>query len=73
MIYTENYTGQKALFGTDGGGGEGGLDLSCNGLPEIPRPHRELQGVPKRMLLLSGFEFLTYRGVFLGVKNNSKN
>lgn len=43
MIYTENYTGQKALFGTDGGGGgEGGLDLSCNVLPEILRPHREL-------------------------------
>ena len=33
----------------------------------------ELQGVPKRMLLLSGFEFLTLGGVFLGVKNNSKN
>ena len=32
-----------------------------------------LQGVPKRMLLLSGFEFLTLGGVFLGVKNNSKN
>jgi hypothetical protein len=33
----------------------------------------KLQGVPKRMLLLSGFEFLTLGGVFLGVKNNSKN
>ena len=32
-----------------------------------------LQGVPKRMLLLSGFEFLTFGGVFLGVKNFSKN
>ena len=40
MIYTENYTGQKALFGTDGGGGgEGGLDLSCNVLPEILRQY----------------------------------
>ena len=33
----------------------------------------DLQGVPKRMLLLSGFEFLTLGGVFLGVENNSKN
>ena len=32
-----------------------------------------LQGVPKKMSLLSGFEFLTLWGVFLGVKNNSKN
>ena len=32
-----------------------------------------LQGVPRRMLLLSGFEFLTLGGVFLGVKNKSKN
>ena len=32
-----------------------------------------VQGVPKRMLLLSGFEFLTFGGVFLGVKNNPKN
>ena len=32
-----------------------------------------LQGVPKKMSLLSGFEFLTSLGVFLGVKNNSKN
>ena len=32
-----------------------------------------LQGVPKKMLLLSSFEFLTLGGVFLGVKNNSKN
>ena len=28
---------------------------------------------PKNMLLLSGFEFLTFGGVFLGVKNNPKN
>ena len=27
-----------------------------------------LQGVPKKMSLLSGFEFLTLGGVFLGVK-----
>ena len=33
----------------------------------------KLQGVPKKMLLLSSFEFLTLGGVFLGVKNNSKN
>ena len=32
-----------------------------------------LQGVPKRVGLLSSFEFLGLRGVFLGVKNNSKN
>ena len=32
-----------------------------------------LQGVPKRIGLLSSFEFLGLRGVFLGVKNNSKN
>ena len=32
-----------------------------------------LQGVPKKMLLLSGFEFLTMGGVFLGVKNDFKN
>ena len=28
----------------------------------------ELQGVPKKMVILSGFEFLTSGGVFLGVK-----
>ena len=32
-----------------------------------------LQGVPKKMVILSGFEFLTLGGVFTGVKNNSKN
>ena len=32
-----------------------------------------LQGVPKKMVIMSGFEFLTLRGVFLGVKDNSKN
>ena len=32
-----------------------------------------LQGVPKKMGLLSGFEFLGLGGVFLGVKNNAKN
>ena len=32
-----------------------------------------LQGVPKKIVILSGFEFLTLGGVFLGVKNNSKN
>ena len=33
----------------------------------------KLQGVPKKMVILSGFEFLTLGRVFLGVKNNSKN
>ena len=32
-----------------------------------------LQGVPKKMVIMSGFEFLTLEGVFIGVKNNSKN
>ena len=32
----------------------------------------KLQGVPKKMVILSGFEFLTLGGVFIGVKNNSK-
>ena len=27
-----------------------------------------IQGVPKKMVILSGFEFLTLGGVFLGVK-----
>ena len=27
-----------------------------------------LQGVPKKMVIMSGFEFLTLGGVFLGVK-----
>ena len=31
----------------------------------------QLQGVPKKMHLLSSFEFLTLGEVFLGVKNNS--
>ena len=35
--------------------------------------HLMLQGVPKKMLLLSSFEFLILGEVFLGVKNNSKN
>ena len=29
--------------------------------------------VSQKMLLLSSFEFLTLGGVFLGLKNNSKN
>ena len=33
----------------------------------------DLQGVPKKMVILSDFEFLTLGGVFLRVKNNSKN
>ena len=32
-----------------------------------------LQGVPKKIGILSSFEFLDLGGVFLGVKNNSKN
>ena len=32
-----------------------------------------LQGVPKKIGFLSSFEFLGSGGVFLGVKNNSKN
>ena len=32
-----------------------------------------LRGVLKRIGLLSSFEFLGLGGVFLGVKNNSKN
>ena len=35
--------------------------------------HLYIQGVPKKMLILSGFEFLTSGGVFLRVKNNSKD
>ena len=35
--------------------------------------YQNIQGVPKKMVILSGFEFLTLGGVFLGVKNNSKN
>ena len=35
MIYTENYTGQKAMFGTDGGGAH-----IC--LVMVHGPHREL-------------------------------
>ena len=34
---------------------------------------KELQGVPKKIGILSSFEFLDLGGVFLGVKNNSKN
>ena len=33
----------------------------------------DLQGVPKKMHLLSSFELLTLGGVFSDVKNNSKN
>ena len=33
----------------------------------------KIQGVPKKMVILSDFEFLTLGGVFLRVKNNSKN
>ena len=33
----------------------------------------ETTGCPKKMVIRKGFEFLTLGGVFLGVKNNSKN
>ena len=33
----------------------------------------QLQGVPKKIGLLSCFEFLGLGGVIIGVKNNSKN
>ena len=33
----------------------------------------QVQGVPKKIGILSSFEFLDLGGVFLGVKNNSKN
>ena len=47
----------------------GGVTARISGTesPEI------LQGVPKKMVILSGFEFLTLGGVFVGVKNNSRN
>ena len=32
-----------------------------------------IQGVPKKIGILSSFEFFDLGGVFLGVKNNSKN
>ena len=32
-----------------------------------------LQGVPKKIGILSSFEFLELGGVFLGIKNNSNN
>ena len=32
-----------------------------------------LQGVPQKIGILSSFKFLDLGGVFLGVKNNSKN
>ena len=47
--------------------------VPCTGPRYCTNIHSELQGVPKKMSLLSGFEFLTLGGVFLGVKNNSKN
>ena len=33
----------------------------------------KLQGVPKKIGILSSFEFFGLGGVFVGVKNNSKN
>ena len=38
-----------------------------------PQPVVLLQGVPKKIGLLSSVEFLGWGGVFLGVKNYSKN
>ena len=45
---------------------------SC-GSVAVGYKYQYLQGVPKKMVILSGFEFLTLGGVFLGVKINSKN
>ena len=44
-------------------------------LQQIDEEHSQLQlqGVPKKIGILSSFEFLDLGGVFLGVKNNSKN
>ena len=39
----------------------------------MPEKLVKLQGVPKKMWFKPIFEFLTLGGVFLGVKNNSKN
>ena len=36
--------------------------------PNMPHTNFQLQGVPKKMVILSGFEFLTLGGVFIGVK-----
>ena len=36
-------------------------------------PKLQDTGRPKKMLLLSSFDFLTLGGVLLGVKNNSRN
>ena len=41
--------------------------------PSMYKQYVDLQGVPKKMVIWKGFEFLTLGGVFLGVKNNSKN
>ena len=40
---------------------------------ECTKRKNKLQGVPKKIGLLSSFEFLGLGGVFLGVKNNFKN
>ena len=39
----------------------------------IAKQSLKLQGVPKKIGILSSFEFLYLGGVFLGVKNNSEN
>ena len=39
----------------------------------IVEMYHKLQGVPKKIGILSSFEFLYLGGVFLGVKNNSEN
>ena len=41
--------------------------------PSMYIQYVDLQGVPKKIGLLSSFEFLGLGGEFLGVKNNSKN
>ena len=50
------------------------IDFHSSGSCKLPNIlYLYLQGVPKKIVILSGFEFLTLGGVFLGVKNNSKN
>ena len=39
----------------------------------IVEMYHKLEGVPKKIGILSSFEFLYLGGVFLGVKNNSEN
>ena len=62
---------QKIYFQVKGWGE--GSRYSTEKFPNLWCYALELTGCPKKMLLLSSFEFLTLGRVFLGVKNNSKN